>query len=427
MTRRGGRDPGGQLADVEPLLGVVFDFDGVIADTERLHLQAYQDVLGDRGVTLSKDDYADRYLGFDDAGVFTHVAADRGFALEGGELHRLIEAKGRRFTALVEAGDVLFPDAPACIERLAADLVLGIASGALHREIDDILGAAGLHRHFSAIVAADDVEHAKPAPDGYARAVELLSAELGRPPLALRLRGDSRTRAGASRPPSPPAPALHRRYDDLRRRRAARGDGRRIGSGRHRLRRAGGPAPAHGADRGERLRGRRTPRARAEWRPVTNVVSTDFIRRFAEVAKAPSPDLAPAALAIARMEYPQLDASRYLRALDRMGAAAADRLATLGDDADLPRRIAGISTYLFKEQGFAGNRKHYDDRRNSFLNNVIDRRTGIPITLALVYIEVSRRAGLRTDGVNFPGHFLLRVHPSAPDSAGPTCRRAANS
>ena len=148
---------------------------------------------------------------------------------------------------------------------------------------------------------------------------------------------------------------------------------------------------------------------------MTNVVSMDFIRRFAEVAKAPSPDLAPAALAIARMEYPQLDASRYLRALDRMGAAAADRLATLGDDADLPRRIAGISTYLFKEQGFAGNRKHYDDPRNSFLNNVIDRRTGIPITLALVFIEVSRRAGLRTDGVNFPGHFLLRVHPSAAD------------
>ncbi len=161
--------------------------------------------------------------------------------------------------------------------------------------------------------------------------------------------------------------------------------------------------------------GRRTEAAGAQWRAVTNVVSTDFIRRFTEVAKAPSPDLAPAALAIARMEYPQLDASRYLRTLDRMGAAAADRLATLGDDADLLHRIAGISTYLFKEQGFAGNRKNYDDPRNSFLNNVIDRRKGIPITLALVYIEVSRRAGLRIDGINFPGHFLLRVHPGVPD------------
>ena len=87
---------------------------------------------------------------------------------------------------------------------------------------------------------------------------------------------------------------------------------------------------------------------------MTNVVSADFIRRFTEVAKAPSPDLAPAALAIARIEYPQLDASRYLRTLDRMGAVAADRLAALGDDADLLHRIAGMSAYLFKEQGFAG-------------------------------------------------------------------------
>ena len=149
---------------------------------------------------------------------------------------------------------------------------------------------------------------------------------------------------------------------------------------------------------------------------MTIVVSADFIRRFTEVAKAPSPDLAPAALSIARIEYPQLDASRYLRALDRMGAAAADRIAALGEDADLPRRVAGISAYLFKEQGFAGNRKHYDDPRNSFLNNVIDRRTGIPITLALVYIEVSRRVGLHVDGVNFPGHFLLRVQPGGTDA-----------
>ena len=182
MTRLGSRDPGGQSAGVEPLLGVVFDFDGVIADTERLHLRAYQDVLGDRGMTLSQDDYATRYLGFDDVGVFTNVAADLGFPLDRGELDRLIKVKGRRFAALVEAGDVVFPDAPACIERLAADLVLGIASGALHQEIEDILRAAGLRGHFSAIVAADDVERAKPAPDGYTRAVELLSAKLGRPP-----------------------------------------------------------------------------------------------------------------------------------------------------------------------------------------------------------------------------------------------------
>ena len=182
MSPSGAGNPDSRMVAADPLLGVVFDFDGVIADTERLHLQAYQDVLRNRGMPLSGEDYEARYLGFDDVGVFTTIAADLGFALDRGELERLIEVKGRRYTELVAAGDVVFPDAPACIERLAGDLVLGIASGALHQEIEDILSAAGLRGHFSAIVAADDVERAKPAPDGYARAVELLSAELGRSP-----------------------------------------------------------------------------------------------------------------------------------------------------------------------------------------------------------------------------------------------------
>ena len=182
MSPLGVRNPGKLIVNAGPLLGVIFDFDGVIADTERLHLQAFQDVLHDHGMPLSKDDYEARYLGFDDVGVFTTVAADLGFTLAHGELGRLIEAKGRRYTELVGAGQVVFPDAPACIERLAGELVLGIASGALHQEIEDILNGAGLRRHFSAIVAADDVEHAKPAPDGYVRAVELLNAELGRTP-----------------------------------------------------------------------------------------------------------------------------------------------------------------------------------------------------------------------------------------------------
>ena len=182
MNPPGIGNPGERAAGPGPLLGVVFDFDGVLADTEGLHLRACQDVLRPRGMTLSRGDYEARYLGFDDAGVFTAVAADLGVPLERGELDDLVETKGRRFAELAAGGGVVFPDAPACLERLGADLVLGIASGALHREIDDILNAAGLRGHFSAVVAADDVERAKPAPDGYARAVELLSAKLARPP-----------------------------------------------------------------------------------------------------------------------------------------------------------------------------------------------------------------------------------------------------
>jgi regulator of sirC expression with transglutaminase-like and TPR domain len=69
-----------------------------------------------------------------------------------------------------------------------------------------------------------------------------------------------------------------------------------------------------------------------------------------------------------------------------------------------------LNDYLFRELGFVGNEDRYEDPRNSFLNEVLDRRTGIPITLALVYIEVARRAGVAVSGVNFPGHFLLRTH-----------------
>jgi len=145
------------------------------------------------------------------------------------------------------------------------------------------------------------------------------------------------------------------------------------------------------------------------------VISPDLIYRFTEVANAPTPDLAPAALLIARLEYPRLDASVYLTKLDQLGEAAAERIAALGEDADPMTRITELNSYLFEDQGFVGNRNSYDDPRNSFLNEVIDRRTGIPITLALVYIEVARRADVGIDGVNFPGHFLLKVpaHPNA--------------
>jgi regulator of sirC expression with transglutaminase-like and TPR domain len=75
--------------------------------------------------------------------------------------------------------------------------------------------------------------------------------------------------------------------------------------------------------------------------------------------------------------------------------------------------VTELNRYLFEEQKFTGNRERYEDPRNSFLNQVLERRTGIPITLALVYLEVARRSGARAVGVNFPGHFLLRI-PSGP-------------
>jgi regulator of sirC expression with transglutaminase-like and TPR domain len=146
------------------------------------------------------------------------------------------------------------------------------------------------------------------------------------------------------------------------------------------------------------------------------MVSEQFVRGFGRVALSPDPDLAVAALMIARVEYPRLDAGRYIDLLDALGREARDRVATARVTADTPpnvdpdaySRVTALSDYLFREQRFSGNSRQYEDPRNSFLNEVLDRRTGIPITLALVYMEVARRAGVAVEGINFPGHFLLR-------------------
>lgn len=132
----------------------------------------------------------------------------------------------------------------------------------------------------------------------------------------------------------------------------------------------------------------------------------------AVLAAGDAPDLGRAALAIARIAYPELDPEPYLAELDTLAAAAGARLPAAGSDVDAVRTVAG---YLFRERGFRGNEEDYYDPRNSFLNDVLVRRTGIPITLAVVLIETSARIGLRVEGVGFPGHFLVRV----PGARGP--------
>jgi regulator of sirC expression with transglutaminase-like and TPR domain len=128
--------------------------------------------------------------------------------------------------------------------------------------------------------------------------------------------------------------------------------------------------------------------------------------RFSRVVSGPdaSVDLAEASLIIACGEYPGLDVPRYLERLDEMGREVRGRLpggGTAGIDC--------LNAYLFGEVGFHGNVEDYYDPRNSFLNDVMDRRTGIPITLSTLYIEVARRAGLGVSGVGLPGHFLVRA------------------
>jgi regulator of sirC expression with transglutaminase-like and TPR domain len=141
-------------------------------------------------------------------------------------------------------------------------------------------------------------------------------------------------------------------------------------------------------------------------------ITEELLRAVNEPGEA----LAPAALAIALVEYPALDPAPYLLRLERMGEAAAGRLQRQ-DAGDTGAQIATLNAYLYEELGFSGNRDKYEDPRNSFLNEVLDRRLGIPISLAAIYMEVGRRAGLRLEGVNFPGHFLVRVPGSAASEA----------
>jgi len=129
--------------------------------------------------------------------------------------------------------------------------------------------------------------------------------------------------------------------------------------------------------------------------------------RFAERLALPDEqiNLAEAALLIAAEEYPRLNVAAYLDKLDRIADLARDRI-PLGVSAS--DYITAINATLFDDYGFQGNRDNYYDPRNSFLNEVIDRRLGIPITLSVIYMEVARRIGFAVEGVGLPGHFVVR-------------------
>jgi regulator of sirC expression with transglutaminase-like and TPR domain len=117
------------------------------------------------------------------------------------------------------------------------------------------------------------------------------------------------------------------------------------------------------------------------------------------------------ALVVASVEHGDVEAAPVLETLASMGHEGARRLALIEGVED---RVAALNDYLFEDLGFHGNEARYDDPRNSFVNDVLSRRTGIPISLAVVYLDVGRRAGLQLEGVNFPGHFLVRAPSTGP-------------
>ena len=158
---------------------IVFDFDGVIADTEPLHFRGFRDVLAEEGVTLSETDYYARYLGYDDVGAFRAIGTDHGRTWAIDHVAELVMRKAARVEALERDVPVLFPGAEAAIRRAADAVPLAIASGALGAEIRRVLDRADLTRYFAAIVAAEDAPASKPAPDPYRRAVVRLADAIG--------------------------------------------------------------------------------------------------------------------------------------------------------------------------------------------------------------------------------------------------------
>jgi HAD superfamily hydrolase (TIGR01509 family) len=166
-----------------PLRAIVFDFDGVIANSEPLHFRAFRDVLARSGVTLTETDYYSRYLGFDDVGVFRTVGAELGKPWTIRDVAAMVADKALRLEEIEHDMSVLFPGAADAIRRTAAVVPIAIASGALGPEIRRILNHADLTKYFGAIVSAEDTPASKPAPDPYVRAVTLLREQVAAPEL----------------------------------------------------------------------------------------------------------------------------------------------------------------------------------------------------------------------------------------------------
>jgi beta-phosphoglucomutase len=161
-----------------PLRAIVFDFDGVLANSEPLHLRAYQEILGAEGLTLTEADYYSRYLGFDDVAAFAAMGADRNRQWTRADIDRLVTIKARVLERLERGVSILFPGADAAVRRAAAAVPVALASGALRAEILRVLEREQLVQCFTAIVSAEDTPLSKPSPEPYRHALARLTSAL---------------------------------------------------------------------------------------------------------------------------------------------------------------------------------------------------------------------------------------------------------
>lgn len=162
---------------------VIFDFDGVIADTEPLHFEGLRRTLADIGITLTETDYYANYLGFDDRGCILEALRVNQRAAPLPLVQELMRHKAEAYLASVKDHLVIFPGVQAFVEAAAAAYPIAIASGALRPEIELILEQAGIRKAFRHITSAEDVSHGKPDPEPFLHALNALNRDCATSPI----------------------------------------------------------------------------------------------------------------------------------------------------------------------------------------------------------------------------------------------------
>jgi HAD superfamily hydrolase (TIGR01509 family) len=160
------------------LRALIFDFNGIIVDDEPIHFQLFKQVLAEEGIELTEEDYYARYLGFDDRGAFTAAYREHGRSLDEKLLAGLIDRKAVHYQHEIRNKVRIFPGVEKLVTTLVPAFPLAVASGALRQEIETILSTAGLLKHFAVIVSAEDVDHGKPEPEIFLKALAGLNAQV---------------------------------------------------------------------------------------------------------------------------------------------------------------------------------------------------------------------------------------------------------